>query len=217
MNKIEEIIGYNFKNKNLLKTALTHSSYSNENNGENNERLEFLGDAVLDLIISNYLYRNYKNFKEGDMTKKRAQIVCEHSLVHFSKKINLQSYILLGNGVEHCIQESIIADAFEALLGAVYLDSSLQEVTKIVDKLVIPYINELTDVKDYKSTLQEYVQADKRSLSYQIIKEEGPSHNKEFTAICQMDGIIMGQGVGKSKREAEQNAACEALKKLSKL
>ena len=217
MNRLEELIGYKFENKNLLKQALTHSSYANEKTGENNERLEFLGDAVLDLIISNYLFLNYKNLKEGDMTKKRAQIVCEHSLVHFSKKINLSEFILLGNGEENCIQESIIADAFEAVLGAIYLDSGLENATRVVSNLVIPYINELTDVKDYKSTLQEYVQADKRSLSYQIVKEEGPSHNKEFTAICKMDGIIMGSGLGKSKREAEQNAAAKALEKLSKI
>ena len=216
MEKLEQILGYEFKNKSILKTALTHSSYANEKMGTNNERLEFLGDAVLDLIISNYLYQNYKDFKEGEMTKKRAQIVCEHSLVHFSKKFNLAQFILLGNGEEHYIQESIIADAFEAVLGAIYLDSSLQEVTKVVEKLVIPYINELTDVKDHKSTLQELVQADKRSLSYQIVKEDGPSHNREFTAVCLMDGIIMGKGIGRTKREAEQNAAAEALKKLSK-
>lgn len=216
MSNLEKFLGYKFQDSDLLKMALTHSSYANENCKNNNERLEFLGDAVLDLAISKYLYCNYENLKEGDMTKRRAQIVCEHSLVFFARKFDLEKYILLGNGEENDIQDSIIADALEAVLGAIFLDSSLDEVIKVVNKIIIPYINQLTDVKDYKSTLQEFVQADKRSLSYQIISETGPSHLKEFTAVCKMDGIIMGKGKGKSKREAEQNAACEALAKMSK-
>ncbi|MCL2522436.1 MAG: ribonuclease III [Erysipelotrichales bacterium] len=209
--KLEEKIGYVFKNKNLLKTALTHKSFTNENQGENNERLEFLGDAVLGLVISNHLYLSLA-LNEGDMSKKRAQIVCEHALFTYASKIDLSEHLIVGQGEEE-IQKSLIADSFEAIIAAVYLEAGLKKATEVIEKLVIPFMNEVKTIKDYKSTLQEYVQADKRSLEYIEKDTTGPAHARQFVIEVKMDGIRMGIGKGKTKKQAEQNAAREALEK----
>ncbi len=207
-----------FKDKKILSEALTHSSYANEKNTENNERLEYLGDAVLELCMSDYLFRNYK-LSEGEMTKKRAQSVCEDALVVYAEKINLPKYVKLGHGEETSggrERKAIIADAFEALLGAIYLDQGFNSAQEFFNTVIVPNLVETTSIKDYKSTLQEHVQADKRSLTYSISKEEGPAHNRTFESVCEMDGIILGKGTGKTKKEAEQNAAKQALDILVK-
>ena len=214
-NNLEDVLGFHFNNKALLTEALTHSSYGNEHNTPYNERLEFLGDAVIELLMSQYLYLN-QNISEGQMTKKRAQSVCEEALVKYASKIKLSDYILLGHGEELSNgrqRPAIIADCFEALFGAVYLDQGYFVAFELFEKLVIPYLDLLNDIKDYKSTLQEYVQSFKNTLNYELINEEGPAHDKTYTVKVLMDGICLGVGVGKTKKEAEQMAAKEALEK----
>ena len=218
MIELEKSIGYTFKNKDLLKVALTHSSYANEHQVECNERLEYLGDAVLDLCMSCYLYDNIQ-LNEGVLTKTRANAVREEALNVYAEKIKLNTYLFLGNGE---IQNggrnrpAIIADAFEAMLGAVLLDSNFETVYDVVKRIVLPFFNVVTQFKDYKSTFQEKVQADKRTLHYEIVKDEGPANDKTYEAVVYMDDILMGRGVGKTKKEAEQNAAKAALKKEAK-
>lgn len=220
MELLEEFLGLDFKDKDLLKTALTHSSYANEHHTQSNERLEFVGDAVLDLMMGEYLYVNNKNFDEGDLTKTRAKNVCESALVDYAKACDLKNYLHLGKGEEKSNGReriSLQADAFEALLGAVYLDKGLKETLIVFDNIVIPIATEERedDFIDYKSHLQELVQSDKRTLEYKVVSEDGPSHNKTFTMRVYMDDILMGEGKGKSKKESEQNAAEAALKKLA--
>lgn len=215
INTLCKKLGVEFKNIALLKTALTHSSYANENGGECNERLEFLGDAVLELCMSRYLISRYK-LNEGDMTKKRAQSVREEALVIYASHLDLASYIFLGNGEEQSggrERPAIIADAFEALLGACFMEFGFDRTYEIFSNIIVKFIDEVLYIKDYKSTLQELVQADKRSLNYEIVSRKGPSHNTTFEAIVMMDEIIMGRGIGKTKKEAEQNAAKMALEK----
>ena len=214
-NNLEEVLGIHFNNKSLLTEALTHSSYGNEHNMPYNERLEFLGDAVIELLMSQYLYLK-SEISEGQMTKKRAQSVCEEALVKYADKINLKEYMLLGHGEELSNgrnRPAIIADCFEALFGAVYLDQGYFVAYELFEKLVIPHLDLLNDIKDYKSTLQEYVQSFKNTISYELISEEGPAHDKTYTVKVLMDGVTLGVGVGKTKKEAEQNAAKEALDK----
>ena len=213
--KLEEILGYHFNNKELLITALTHSSYANEHDTECNERMEFLGDAVLELAMSKYLYSKI-HLDEGVLTKTRAKAVCEPALDLYASKINLGSFLFLGKGEETTggrTRPAIIADALEAILGAVFLDSSFEEACKIVDEFFIPYMDDVLKNKDYKSQLQEKLQSEKRSIRYEITKDEGPANNKTFEAVVFMDEILMGRGVGKSKKEAQQNAAKDALEK----
>lgn len=201
----------------LYESALTHSSFAYENDVESNERLEFLGDAVLEIFMSEYLYKNQKELAEGIMTKKRAQLVCEEALFQYSNKINLTDYLKLGRGEKvKGASQATIADAFEALMGAVYLDLGHKEARKVFYQLVIPNIDLTSDIKDFKTILQEYVQGDRKTIVYKIINESGPSHDKVFEAAVYLDGtIILGNGVGKTKKEAEQKAAEEALKKVS--
>lgn len=212
-----------FKNYTLLETALTHSSYVNENrieNSENNERLEFLGDAVLELAMSEFLYKNYDKLSEGEMTKLRAQHVCEPALVTYANKIGLGKYLRLGKGEELSggrTRPALLADAFEALLGAIYLDLGYEAVYNFLNIVVFPLLKEgkFINVVDYKSKLQELVQTDNtRSIRYEIISETGPAHNKTFISEVYMDDIKMGVGNGHTKKEAEQNAAKVALEKL---
>lgn len=211
-------LGIAFQDETLIKTALTHSSYSNENGGECNERLEFLGDAVLELCMSKYLINKY-SISEGDMTKKRAQSVREEALVIYASHLHLADYLYLGNGEELTggrERPAIIADAFEALLGAIFIQFGFDKTYEIFSNIVVNYIDEVLYIKDYKSIFQELVQADKRSLKYEIVDKKGPSHNSIFEAVVMMDDIIMGRGEGKTKKEAEQNAAKMALKKVSR-
>lgn len=220
MKELEQFFNLDFHNKDLLKRSLTHSSYANENNCESNERLEYVGDAVLDLLMGEYLFKKHPEYREGDLTKKRAKNVCESALVEYAKACDLKKYLLLGKGEEKSggrDRVALQADAFEALIGAVYIDKGLTETRKIFDKVVIPISEQETedDFVDYKSYLQELVQSDKRSLVYRIVNETGPSHDKTFVTRVYMDEILMGEGQGKSKKDAEQNAAEMALKKLA--
>ncbi len=215
LKHLEDSIGYEFKNKDLLILALTHSSYANEHSLECNERLEYLGDAVLQLCMSKHLYQSI-HLDEGVLSKTRAKSVCEEALNVYASKINLAKYLYLGNGEEHSggrNRPAIIADAFEAMLGAILLDSNFEAVYSIFERLVLPYQEIVLQIRDYKSVFQEKVQADKRTLHYEIVFESGPANDKTYEAVVYMDDILMGRGIGKTKKEAEQQAAKEALNK----
>ena len=177
--------------------------------------MDFLGDAVLELAMSNYLY-HVIDLDEGVLTKTRAKAVCEVALNVYAEKIHLSNYLFLGKGEELSggrDRPAIIADALEAILGAVFLDGGFDAAYQIVKKYFIPYIKETFQFKDYKSILQEKLQSEKRSIRYEIVKDEGPANNKTFEAVVYMDNILMGRGVGKTKKEAQQNAAKAALAK----
>ena len=221
-NQIVNKYQLNIKVNDYIIEALTHSSYANEHNMKSNERLEFLGDAVLGLLVARYIYDTYPNIPEGKMTKLRASYVCEDANEKYCKEVGVDKLILLGNGEEQNggrSRPAVLNDAFEAFLGAVYLTGGLQEVKKILEKVVFPCILE-NDVKpfvDYKSQLQEYIQAESRSiLVYRLDNTEGPAHKRVFTISAVLDGICLGTGIGSSKKDAEQLAAKEALEKMVK-
>ena len=199
--------------KEIYQMAFTHTSYSNEHeNSESYERLEFLGDAVLEVIISDYLYKE-KHLEEGTMTKMRASYVCEAACATYAKELELEKRILLGSG-ELEANTTIIADVFESFIAAIYLDKGLDIAKEFVMQIIKPYIDNHYDfLHDYKSELQELVQTVRKSVIYEIVDEQGPAHNKTFTCQVLVDGIVMGKGVGSSKKSAEQEAAKEALKK----
>ncbi len=204
------------KNESLLNMALTHSSYSNEHHGENYERLEFLGDAVLELVTSEYLFLNTE-FSEGDMSKIRASYVCEEALEKYAEDIELAKFILVGHGQEKDINATIVADVFESVLAVIYLECGLNVVKNFILNIILPYIEKKVQFKfDYKSLLQEMVQTNKKSLEYVLISETGPAHKKEFTVEVHIEDMIYGRGIGKSKKEAEQRAAKDAYEKASK-
>ena len=206
-------LGININDEKLLLCALTHSSYSNEHGTTNYERLEFLGDAVLELITSEYFFLNTK-YNEGEMSKIRASYVCEEALFHYAKDIDLEKYILVGHGQEKNVNSTIIADVFESLLAVIYLENGLDVVKKFVLDLILPYIKKNVQfIHDYKSLLQEMVQTDKRSLAYVLVNESGPAHQKVFSIEVRIDGMVYGTGIGGSKKEAEQNAARDAYQK----
>jgi len=222
MYDIEGAIGYKFKNKVLLKTALTHSSYANENRAKklkSNERLEFLGDSVLGFLTADHLLRNYPNLPEGDLTKIRAAIVCEQSLFEVSKLMHISEGIILGCGEEQGggrHRPSILADAVEAILGAVYLDGGIEAAAEIVTRFVLPRaalaVEGHAAFKDYKTKLQEIVQKNREEvLSYRLKGVSGPDHDKRFEVELLLNSNVIAKGKGKSKKEAEQMAAKEAL------
>ena len=213
-----------FDDETLLIQAFTHSSYVNEHRKGrylDNERLEFLGDAVLELGISQYLYKENIAMPEGEMTKRRASIVCEESLYHFAQELQFGDYILLGKGEERTggrERPALLADVFEAFLGALFLDQGYNSVISFLEQYIFPKITTgaFSHGMDYKSQLQELVQKDKNvTIAYQIIDEKGPSHNKEFQAQVQINGEVHKIGVGRSKKEAEQRAAKHALDSLT--
>ena len=216
---MEFIDTYDLKkiDKELLMEALTHSSYSNEHKEcKNYERLEYLGDAVLELITSEYFYLN-TDYKEGEMTKKRASFVCEQALSHYAKDIGIDKYIRVGHGQEHNVNDTIIADTFESVLGAIYLTYGYDKAKDYVLKIIVPYIERnFIFFGDYKTILQEYVQTDKKSLEYVVTKEYGEAHDRTFEVEVRIDNIVYGKGIGKSKKEAEQKAAYDAYKKSAK-
>lgn len=215
MNFLEKY-NIDIKNKDLLLTALTHSSYANEHKCQNYERLEFLGDAVLELITSDYFYNN-ENLREGEMTKKRASYVCEEALSKYAEEVGYIPFIRVGHGQLNNINATIIADVFEAILGVIYLDSGYDAAKKYVYEVVIPHIKDNDKyLSDYKSALQELIQTDKKTLEYVLIDESGPAHDKTFTVEVKVDNIIYGKGIGKTKKEAEQEAAKDAFKKQAK-
>ncbi len=218
--QFQQNIHIQFMNERLLKQAFTHSSYVNEHRRkpyEDNERLEFLGDAVLELTVSQYLYRKYPLMSEGELTKLRAAIVCEPSLVTFAHALSFGDLVLLGKGEEQTggrERPALLADVFEAFIGALYLDQGMETVYAFLEKTVFPKIDEgaFSHVMDYKSQLQELVQRDANGLiEYKIQLEKGPAHNKEFVSNVFLNGERMGTGVGRSKKEAEQRAAQQAL------
>lgn len=199
-------------NMNLYYQAFTHSSYTNENPSyPNYERLEFLGDAVLEIIISDYLYKEW-HLEEGTMTKMRANYVCEKACATYARDLNFESDVRIGNNEE--INDTIIADIFEAFIGAMYLDKGFDFTSKLVMNIIKPYIDKKVDfLIDYKSALQEKIQSVKKNVTYEVIEESGPAHNKKFTSIVKVDDIILGKGTGNSKKSSEQEAAKDALSK----
>ena len=208
------------KSEKIYKTAFSHSSYVNENNLKADyERLEFLGDAVLELIISDYLYNNL-NIKEGDMTKIRASYVCEDACFKYASDLNFSNYIKVGHGEEKDggrFKKVILADIFEAFIGALYIDQGFLKTKEIILNIIVPYIEnpEISFFSDYKSILQEYTQTDRRNLKYILINEEGPAHDKTFTTVVMIDDIKYGTGIGSSKKESEQEAARDALNRMA--
>ncbi|WP_349402184.1 ribonuclease III [Candidatus Phytoplasma solani] len=207
------------KNLALYRKALTHSSYSNEKAllQEDNERLEFLGDAIIGLLMADHLYQKNQE-DEGIMTKKRAQAVCEKSLTIYAKNINLQNYLFLGKGEKNkdFNTQSIMADAFEALFGAIYLDLGYSFAKKIFQKLVIPHLSKVINIVDFKTQLQEIIQSEKKTIQYKIVSEQGPAHSKKFVAEVYLEKNLLGSGEGTTKKAAEQKAAQEALSKVAK-
>ena len=221
MEKLFQKLGITPKNLKLYKMAFSHSSYVNEHKLKSDyERLEFLGDKVLDLVISDYLYNNF-DIKEGDMTKIRASYVCENACFKYASDLDFSSYIKVGHGEESDggrYKKVILADIFESFCGAMYLDLGFESTRKVILSVIVPYIEDdnITFFSDYKSALQEYVQTDGKSATYEIVGEFGPAHNKEFHVELKVDGIIFGKGIGGSKKEAEQEAAKDALERLAK-
>ncbi len=221
--QLQKEIGIRFRDESVLRQAFTHSSYVNEQRGKrisDNERLEFLGDAVLELTVSQFLYKTFPKMSEGEMTKLRAAIVCEPSLVKFAELLNFGDIVLLGKGEELTggrQRPALLADVFEAFIGALYIDQGLDAVFNFMEKYVYPRIDkgEFTQVTDFKSQLQEYVQQDNLGeIQYRIIQEKGPAHNREFVSEVLLNNLQLGVGIGRSKKEAEQQAAARALIKL---
>lgn len=222
---LEKRIGYEFKEIAYLRRAITHSSYANENKKErlkNNERLEFLGDSVLGLVISEYLYNNFPNLAEGQLTKVRARIVCEASLGEAARSLEMGIFMMFGRGEELTggrERTSILSDAFEALIAALYLDGGVEVVKGFVLGHMEPIITDAVHGKlfiDYKTRLQEVIQIKKGNrIKYEIFKEEGPDHSKSFYTHVKLNDQIIGVGKGRSKKESEQEAAKEGLKKLA--
>ncbi|MFV0314742.1 MAG: ribonuclease III [Anaerotignum sp.] len=225
LEEFERKIEYCFSDKTLLLLALTHSSFANEmkkGGNENNERLEFLGDAVLDMLVSEYMYRFFPQMPEGELTKLRAAVVCEASLASLSRKLGIGRCILLGKGEESTggrNRDSILADAFEAIIGAVCIDGGIEAANRYVMRFMEEQIEHTkTNFKslDSKTHLQEVIQkVSKIALQYKIVDEQGPDHNKFFIAEVTHDGRVLGKGSGRSKKEAEQNAANNALEHMN--
>lgn len=221
LEKLEKIIGYSFSNKKLLLQALTHSSYANERKLGKlgcNERLEFLGDAVLELVSSHYLYETFPHMPEGELTKKRASLVCEPSLAYCAREFGLPGFLLLGKGEEMTggrNRDSIVSDATEALLGAIYLDGGFANAKEFVLKFILNDMENKQLFFDSKTILQELVQEiGGQPVEYRLEKEEGPDHNKVFTVCALVNGEVMGTGTGHTKKAAEQGAAYEAIRKM---
>lgn len=208
-------LGIKTKNEELYEAAFTHTSYAYEHHTTSYERLEYLGDAVLELIMSEYLYKN-SNKPEGEMTKLRSRYVCEEALNEYAIKLGLNKYLRLGNGEqEGRYKKTIVSDIFESFIGAMFLDQGIETVKKFIYKYIIPIIqnNTIDFFDDYKSALQELVQTDKRTLKYIVTNESGPAHNRQFTVEVRIGSIIYGVGTSHSKKAAEQEAAKDALKK----
>lgn len=213
--KLLESYNITLKKDGLINTALTHSSYANEHNKESYERLEYLGDKVLDLLMSEYLYKT-TDLPEGKMSKLRSSYVCENALYEYAEVINLSNYIKVGNGINKP-NKSVIADVFEAVMGVVFLEHGLDKAKELFNKLIVPFTLKSNDfLQDYKSLLQELVQTDKRSLNYVVVNETGPAHDKTFEVDVIIENMVFGHGKGKSKKEAEQNAAKNAYEKKAK-
>lgn len=219
--EIEKNIGYTFKNKELLRTALTHTSYANVHGVQSNEKLEYLGDSILEFITSKYLYNNYKKLKEGEMTKVRATVVCEQSLFEVATRLDFSEFLITGRSEkssEGVKNKAILADSVEAVIAAIYLDSNLENAEKFIIrnlKDAIETESKHVGVKDYKTVLQEKLQEHGNvKIEYEIILEKGPDHDKYFVAQVLCDGKILAKGSGKSKKSAEMQAAKSALENI---
>ncbi len=219
MEKLQASLGYNFKNKQLLENALTHSSYANEKRGgvSSNERLEFLGDSVLSIIVAEYLFEKFPDIAEGRLTKLRASLVCEKTLCEFSKKLGIGEVLFLGKGEAAnggSERPSILADAFEAVLAAIYLDGGMNNAKSFVLRFVTEELSHLEheNFKDYKTALQEIIQRNpEEQLTYKLVSESGPDHDKSFVVEVHLNSNVIGKGTGHSKKNAEQMAARQAL------
>lgn len=224
MTPLEEILGYRFQNAALLDTALTHSSFANERHAVHsqcNERLEFLGDSVLGMVVADYLFRNFDHLPEGDLTRMRAALVCEDNLVLVARTWKLGDYLKLGKGEVLCggrERPSIQADAVEAVLAAVYLDGGIAQARRLVQRFILDDISRIDQVgRDFKTSLQELIQRKSgQSLTYRLIGQSGPDHAKTFHMEVLLNGEPVGQGKGRSKKDAEQAAARAALAEMEK-
>ena len=218
LKELEERIDYQFKNQNLFSQALTHSSYANERHWDKkrcNERLEFLGDAVLEVVSSEFLFLNHPDMPEGEMTKLRASLVCEPALAYCAEAISLGDYLILGKGEDMTggrKRPSVVSDAMEAVIGAIYLDGGLANAKEFIHRFILNDIEHKQLFYDSKTILQEIVQADfKDPLTYELIREEGPDHNKSFEVEARIGERVIGSGTGHTKKAAEQEAAYQAL------
>lgn len=222
LNEILEKFDIHVQDTSHFLLAMTHSSYANEHHLKSNERIEFLGDAVLGLLVAHYIYENFPDLPEGKMSKLRATYVCENANAKYAQVLGIDQLLLLGRGEEQSggrKKDAVINDAFESFLGAVYLSNGIGDVKKILEKIVFPHIkaNDQIEFVDYKSRLQEYVQSETRSnLVYELIKKEGTSNEPTFTRAVLLEGIVLGIGQGRSKKEADQAAAKDALSKVAK-
>ncbi len=225
INRLEEAIGYRFQNISYLQNALTHSSFANErwhNSLMSNERLEFLGDSILGMVVADHLYRNYPDRPEGELTRMRADMVCEKTLALIAAQIELGDHLLLGKGEERLggrSRESILADAVESVIAACYLDGGMGAAKAFISRFVLCHVPEMKMQNvDYKTALQELVQQKKdQTLCYNLVSESGPDHDKQFRVELILNGEVLGCGVGTSKKRAEQDAARAALEKLHRV
>ena len=220
LTEFENNIGYNFKDKHLLKTALTHTSYAHDNKVESNEKLEYLGDAILEFVISKYLFENYKNLKEGEMTKVRATVVCEDSLYQVAIRHNFSDFLFLGRGEIHCEgnkKPTILADSVEAVIAAIYLDSNIEEVRKFIIenlKQAVEQASKNVGKKDYKTVLQEKLQKNGNvKIVYNILEEKGPDHDKLFIAEVNCNDKSLATGMGKTKKQAEMRSSKKSARR----
>jgi ribonuclease III len=219
MKELEDKLGYHFKNQGYLKNALTHSSYANETKSVagSNERLEFLGDSVLGVVVADYLFKNFPDLPEGDLTKKRAALVCEKACCGFSKQLDVGKYLLLSHGEQNSggrTRSSILADAFESIIAAIYMDGGMDEAREFILRFALPLLQAAKPkaFKDYKTALQEIIQQNpEERLEYVLTGESGPDHDKHFSVEVHLNNNVVGKGGGRSKKEAEQQAAREAM------
>ena len=221
LNKLEAALGYSYRDKKLLQMALSHTSYANEtyqNALRSYERLEFLGDSILGFVTADYLYRTFPTKLEGELTRIRAELVCEKSLAAVAEQLSLGEHLLLGNGEEQSggrHRSSILCDVMESVIAAAYLDGGFEAARGIIRRLILPQLNEAEKTHDYKTELQELVQRKKEQhLSYELVSESGPDHCKEFSVRVLLNGVSVGEGTGTSKKRAEQAAAAQAIETL---
>ncbi len=221
LREFQEVIGYHFQKEGLLRQALTHSSYANERHMKklyNNERLEFLGDAVLEIVTSEYLYQLHPEWAEGELTRVRASIVCEQTLAFCTRALHLGDYVLLGKGEEHTggrERKSVLSDAFEAVMGAIYLDGGFAPAKEFIHRFVLNDIEHMQLFYDSKTILQEIVQGQNLGgLVYELVEESGPAHNKTYRIEACIGGTSMGYGTGATKKAAEQEAAYRVILRL---
>lgn len=222
LKKLETSLGYTYQDENLLKTALSHSSYANEkfqNSLYSYERLEFLGDSILGFVTANYLYTTFPEKHEGELTRIRAELVCEQTLAKVAREIHLGDYLLLGHGEKQSGGEyraSILCDVMESLIAAAYLDGGFESAKGIITRLILPHLVDVINTRDYKTELQELIQRKRgQSLTYELIGESGPDHCKAFSVRVLLNGEPIGEGSGTSKKRAEQAAAAQAIAQLT--